>query len=88
MVFAALFASCQREAVAPSASSSKVAVASHELSGAARLSRANQRLELSAYKEAEADYRALLLDMVAGQAAPAGAGADTRAPRRPIPVSF
>ena len=57
-VLVGVLASCQRGPVAPSAGASKAAAA-HELSPAARLARANQRLELSAYKEAEADFRAL-----------------------------
>jgi tetratricopeptide (TPR) repeat protein len=53
-------ASCQRGPVAPSAGSPKAPlVAAHELSPAARLARAQQRLELSAYQDAEADFRAL-----------------------------
>jgi len=61
IALAVLFTSCQRAAVAPSSSGSQtVAAPAHELSGAARLARANQRLGLSAYKEAEADFRALL----------------------------
>jgi len=60
-ILAALLSSCQRGPVAPSASGSNAAAAPvHELSPAARLARANQRLELSAYKDAEEDFRALL----------------------------
>lgn len=59
-VFSALLASCQRGPVAPSSAGGKAAAPPvHELSPAARLARANQRLELSAYKDAEADFRAL-----------------------------
>jgi len=57
---AVLLASCQRGPVAPSSGSAKAVVPTHELAPAARLVRANQRLELSAYKEAEAEFRALL----------------------------
>jgi len=60
-VLAATLMNCQRAPVAPGASGLKAAAAPvHDLSPAARLARANQRLELSAYKEAEADFRALL----------------------------
>ncbi|HEX2671916.1 MAG TPA: tetratricopeptide repeat protein, partial [Polyangiaceae bacterium] len=59
-VLAVMVASCQRGPVAPNAGASKAAAPpQHELSPAARLARANQRLELSAYKDAEADFRAL-----------------------------
>ena len=57
---ASLVASCQRGPAAPSARGAKAAIPRHELAPAARLARANQRLELSAYKEAEAEFRALL----------------------------
>lgn len=59
-LLAVLLASCQRGPVAPSAGVSNVAAKpEHELSPEARLARANQRFELSAYKDAEADFRAL-----------------------------
>ena len=65
-------ASCQRGPVAPNANGSKPSGAPvHELSPAVRLARGNQRLELSAYKEAEADFRALL---GGAEAAPARIG--------------
>ena len=44
----------------PTGDSKAAAKPVHELPPAARLARANQRLELSAYKEAEAEFRALL----------------------------
>ncbi|HEY0463929.1 MAG TPA: hypothetical protein VGC79_06955, partial [Polyangiaceae bacterium] len=69
-----LLTSCQRGPVAPSARDSKGApTAGHELSKPARLARANQRLELTAYKEAEADFRSLLTS-VEGPAARIGLG--------------
>jgi len=64
-------ASCQRGPAVPSASGSKAAAPAPELSPAARLERANQRLEHSAFKDAEADFRALLSGT---QAAPARVG--------------
>lgn len=67
-----LLASCQRGPAAPSGGGSRPAVAqTPELAPAARLARANQRLELSAYQDAEADFRALLNG---AQGAPARAG--------------
>src|SRR6478735_7816067 len=60
-VFAALLGSCHPKPVAPSSSGPQAARSvTLPLSPAARLARANQRLELSAYPEAEADFRALL----------------------------
>jgi cellulose synthase operon protein C len=59
-VLVGVLASCQRGPVAPSPGGSKASAApAHELSPAARLARANQRFETSAYKDAEADFRAL-----------------------------
>jgi cellulose synthase operon protein C len=68
---AAVLASCHRAPVAPNASGSNTAVPVHEFSPAARLARANQRLELSAYKEAEAEFRTLVSG---AEAAPARVG--------------
>jgi cellulose synthase operon protein C len=59
-LLAAALTSCQRGPAAPSASSKPAHGLAHELSPAARLARAQQRLEFSAYKDAEADFRALL----------------------------
>ena len=56
----ALLVSCQSGPLARRPSSAPAPATAHELSPAARLSRANQRLEFSAYKEAEAEFRALL----------------------------
>jgi predicted Zn-dependent protease len=68
---AATLTSCHR-GPSPNASGSKGAAApAHELPAAARLARANQRLEFSAFKEAEADYRALI---ASAEAAPARIG--------------
>src|SRR6188474_1317458 len=68
---AALLASCHRGPVEPRASGSAAPAPAHELSPAARLARANQRLELSAYPAAEAEFRALLSS---AEAAPARIG--------------
>src|SRR6478609_7158448 len=58
---AALLAGCQKAAVAPAAGSGKAASSARpDLPAAARLARGHQRLELSAYKDAEAEFRALL----------------------------
>ena len=57
---AVLLASCQRAPVAPAPVAAKTAAATPDLPAAARLSRATQRLELSAYKDAELEFRALL----------------------------
>ena len=57
--------------VAPNASGSHTAFPARELSPSARLARANQRLELSAYKEAEAEFRGLISGV---EAAPARVG--------------
>src|SRR6478735_7886461 len=72
--FAGLLASCHPPPVAPRSSGPQAArSATPQLSPAARLARANQRLELSAYAEAEAEYRALL-NGAEGAAARAGLG--------------
>src|SRR6187431_1829767 len=61
VVSTAMLAGCHRgPAVPPTGDSKAAAKPVHELPPAARLARANQRLELSAYKEAEAEFRALL----------------------------
>jgi len=58
---ATLLSGCQRAPVALNAGNAKAAAAPvPQLSPTARLARANQRLELSAFKEAEADFRALI----------------------------
>jgi tetratricopeptide (TPR) repeat protein len=56
----ALVANCRPAAPPASSAQAKPAAPGVVLSPQARLARANQRLELSAYREAEADYRALL----------------------------
>src|SRR6478609_7151943 len=61
VALAAVLASCHRGTVAGDRTGSRVASApEHELSPGARLARAQQRLELSAYKQAEAEFRALI----------------------------
>src|SRR5450432_2193820 len=60
-ILGVLAASCHSgasPAVAPIGKSNRAGVV-RELSPAARLARANERLEMSAYREAEADFRAL-----------------------------
>ena len=58
---AALLASCHPAPAASDAPFARAAPApARELSPSARLSRANQRLEFSAYKQAEAEFRALI----------------------------
>ncbi|MEI9937035.1 MAG: tetratricopeptide repeat protein [Pseudomonadota bacterium] len=71
VALAAVLASCHRGPVAPNASGGIAAAPPHELPPAARLARANQRLELSAYREAEAEFRALVSS---AEAAPARLG--------------
>ncbi|HET7541298.1 MAG TPA: tetratricopeptide repeat protein [Polyangiaceae bacterium] len=56
----ALIAGCQPAKVAPGAVAKPAAISAADLPAPARLARANQRFELSAYKEAEAEFRALL----------------------------
>ena len=58
-VLGAIIASCQHAAAPPRAGAKAVPNAPRELSPEARLARARQRLELSAYREAEADFRSL-----------------------------
>jgi len=67
----AVLASCHPAQVAPGSNGAKAAAPVHQLPAAARLARANQRLELSAFKEAEADFRTLLSG---AEAAPARVG--------------
>jgi len=54
-----VLASCHPGQVTPGSKGAKAAGPVHELPPAARLARANQRLELSAFKEAEAEFRAI-----------------------------
>ena len=56
----AFLSSCHPAATGAVAAPKARSEAPHELSSSARLARGNQRLELSGYRDAEADFRALL----------------------------
>ncbi|HEY1535704.1 MAG TPA: hypothetical protein VGF76_16900, partial [Polyangiaceae bacterium] len=60
VALSAVLSSCHPAATRAVAAPKARAEAPLQLSSAARLARANQRLELSAYRDAEADFRALL----------------------------